>query len=93
MSVGQFGWMSEILVDILILLIGPGDVLLLLGFVLFFGSCGWFLPYRLAILVSFVFFVLCLSLLLYMVLRLLVSLTGVWLSFGLLLFVLVGIIR
>ena len=53
---------------------------LLLGFVLFFGLSGWSLLYRLTILVSFVFFVPCLSLLFYMVLKLLISLRVVFLS-------------
>ena len=39
------------------------------GLLLFFGLSGWSLLYRLAIVVSFVFFAPCMSLLLYMVLK------------------------
>ena len=56
----------------------PGVAPLLLGFLLFFGLFGWSLLYRLAIMVSFVFCVLCLSLLLYMVLKLLIFLRVVF---------------
>ena len=47
----------------------PGVAHFLLGFLLFFGLSGWSLLYRLAIVVSFVFFAPCISLLLYMVLK------------------------
>ena len=50
------------------------------GFLLFFGLSGSSLLYRLAIVVSFVFFAPCMSLLLYMVLKHLISLRVVFFS-------------